>query len=49
MNRNKPNTGLNHQKCFEKLLKWVKLAQKVLKYLTVLKWVKLPTPLKRLK
>ena len=29
---------LTHQKCFEKLLKWVKLPQKVLKYFI---WVKL--------
>ena len=24
MNRNKPNIGLTHQECFEKLLKWFK-------------------------
>ena len=28
MNRNKPNPGLTQKKCFEKLLKWVKLPQK---------------------
>ena len=38
INRNEPNTGLTHQKCFEKLLKQVKLPQKVLKYFI---WVKL--------